>query len=326
VDSLRIKELASECGFDLCGITTAEVIPAAKARLLKWLNGGYHADMDYLAKEPERRTDPERVLTGAQSVIVLGLNYYHEQKPPSANAGRIAAYAQGRDYHKVFEKRLKELISRICAEQQSPNPLDAFRSYVDYGPLLERSYAAKAGLGFLGRNSMLITQEFGSWVLLGAILTTLELEPDEPYQSRHGDCGSCQRCITHCPTKAIIANGVVDARRCISYLTIEKRSEIDSIEPELQSQMGEWVFGCDVCQDVCPFNHPDNRPQQTVHPEFLPESGVGSQIDLRKIQQLDSTAAFIELTAGTPLTRAKLEGLKRNAQICATNLDSKQSS
>ncbi|MBN4076377.1 hypothetical protein JYT16_01530, partial [Gemmatimonas aurantiaca] len=186
----------------------------------------------------------------------------------------------------------------------------------DYGPMLERSYAAKAGLGFLGRNSMLITEEYGSWVLLGAILSTVTLEPDEPYQSRHGDCGSCTRCITHCPTSAIIANGVVDARRCISYLTIEKRGEIDT---ELQEQMGEWIFGCDVCQDVCPFNHPENRPQQTLHKEFLPETGVGSHIKLSNIERITTEEQFYNLTAGTPLTRPKIAGLKRNAEICATN-------
>lgn len=314
--SARIKELAAAVGFDLCGITSADIIPPAKERLIKWLNGGYHGEMDYLAREPERRTDPALTLPGARSVIVLGLNYYHKQDDPPPHSGRIASYAHGRDYHKLFEKRMKNLISDICSEQATLDGRRDFKSYVDYGPALERSYASKAGLGFLGRNSMLITEEYGSWVLLAVIITMLELDSDEPYQSRHGDCGSCQRCITHCPTAAIIANGVVDARRCISYLTIEKRGEVD---PELPALMGDWIFGCDVCQTVCPFNHPGNRPQQTAHSEFLSDAGVGASISLERINQLESEEEFLALTAGTPLTRAKLHGLKRNARTCSTN-------
>ncbi|HSG99453.1 MAG TPA: tRNA epoxyqueuosine(34) reductase QueG, partial [candidate division Zixibacteria bacterium] len=283
ISSQIVKSLARQAGFDLCGVCPAEPLERDSRRFRRWLAEGFHGQMDYLAREPERRTDPRLLMPGAKSIIALALNYYlpnHELRP---GHGRVARYARGRDYHKVSEGKLKKLIAAICQADQNLESRRDFRAYVDYGPLLERAYAERAGLGFIGRNSLLITEEFGSWVLLSEIITTLELEPDEPDQKRHGSCGSCRRCLDHCPTGAILAPGVVDARKCISYLTIEQRGEI---EAELRAQVGDNLFGCDICQEVCPFNHPDHRATPTTHGEFLPETGVGESLDLKSILEM----------------------------------------
>ncbi len=321
ITSELIKYYAKAAGFDLCGITNPDAPDRDTSRYQKWLDRGLHADMDYMSAKVERRCDPSLSLEGVRSIIMLGLNYYQpnsEQDEPES--GLVARYARGRDYHKIFETRIRAMLRAVHDAHPQLDIRSDFRYFVDYGPCLERAYAEKAGLGYIGRNSMLITEEFGSWVMLAEILTTVELAPDEPNQKRHGHCGNCQRCLVHCPTGAIISPGVVDASKCISYLTIEKRNEI---EPLLRAKIGNRIFGCDVCQEVCPHNHPQQRPQylsnQTTNKEFLPESGVGEFVNLKDVLELESQEQFLELTAGTPLTRPKLEGLKRNARICLEN-------
>ena len=312
ITSSTIKQLAYNSGFDLCGIVSPDIIPQARERLEKWLLQSFHGEMDYMAKEPDRRSNPGQVMPGVRSIIMLGLNYYQkdsEQVP--GRHGRVSKYARGKDYHKVISKRTKSLIKAIRSEMGDLGDED-FRWYVDYGPMLERDYAAKAGLGYIGRNSMLINKDFGSWIFLSEILTSLELVPDNPYGVDHGDCGSCQMCLVTCPTGAIIEEGVVDATKCISYLTIERPSEISE---SLAKKIGDRLFGCDICQDVCPKN---KKSKVTSHEEFL-RGGVGEFVNALDILKINDNEDFLDFVAGTPLTRPKLEGLKRNAEMVLSN-------
>ena len=312
INSTTIKRLAYNSEFDLCGIVSPDIIPEAKERLEKWLLGNFHGEMDYMAKEPERRTNPRQIMPKVRSIIMLGSNYYQEDsKDVPKHHGRVSKYARGKDYHNVIAKKTKSFLKAIRSEMEELTDED-FRWYVDYGPMLERAFAAKAGLGYIGKNSMLINKDFGSWIFLSEILTSLELEPDSPYGIDHGACGSCQMCIVSCPTGAIVEEGVVDATKCISYLTIERPSEI----PEsLAIKTGDRLFGCDICQDVCPKN---KKSQITRHEEFI-RGGVGEFVSALEILKLNDQEDFLDFTAGTPLTRPKLEGLKRNAEMVWSN-------
>lgn len=310
--SQAVKELAFSAGFDLCGITGPEPIPKAQRVFFKWIEHGFHGEMEWLAKNPEARTDPARLLREVRSLIMLGLNYY---QPDSADvprgSGRVSKYARGRDYHKVFEKGMKRLTERM--KERADDPACVFLSYVDYGPMLERAYAEKAGLGFIGKNSMLINRDFGSWILLGEILTSLELDRDDASVVDHGSCGECRACIEACPTGAIIADRTVKATKCLSYLTIERPSRIPR---GFARQLESGIFGCDICQDVCPLN---SRAIMTRHDDMRPERGVGEFVDANRIVNMTSREEFLELTAGTPLTRPRLDGLQRNARIVLEN-------
>jgi len=313
ISPFQVKSFAFEVGFDLCGITTPEPIPRASESFKRWLGLDMHGEMEYLASDPERRTNPAGVMPSVKSIIMLGLNYHSEDSVPAvAELGKVSRYARGKDYHKIIEKKTKRLIRRIRDWVGPDNPCE-MRWFVDYGPMLERSYAERAGLGFIGKNSMLISRQFGSWLFLSEILTDLELPPDDRHLVNHGRCGKCTRCVDACPTGAIVADHVVDSRKCISYLTIERPSEIP---PELSRKMGNLVFGCDICQEVCPHN---GRAVLTRHKDLLPESGVGETIPTREILAMNSRDEFLKLTAGTPLTRTKLDGLKRNAAIVLHN-------
>ena len=313
LQSDEVKSLAYASGFDLCGITSPEVIPEAVESLRQWLNDGNHGEMSWMTSQSERRTDPRAILPSAKSIIMLGLNYFQPNtEKRSSSEGRVSRYARGRDYHKVIAKRQKAFVSAM-KERLDSNSVESFVSYVDHGPLLERAYAAKAGLGYIGKNAMLINKSFGSWIFLSAIITTIDLLHDDSNSVNHGRCGECRRCIDACPTGAIIRDGIINSRRCISYLTIERPSTIPN---DLASQMGEMLFGCDICQDVCPHN---GRASETPHRELLGASGVGEFIDTRTIFALESREQFLALAAGTPLTRPRLEGLKRNASIVQKN-------
>ena len=312
MNSEKIKKMAYDRGFDLCGIVSPDDIPEAQEQFENWLSQGYHGEMSYMAKEPDRRSSPRQLLSGVRSIIMLGLNYYQPDSNEIPNGhGIVSKYARGRDYHKVIARKTKELIAELRKNSDDLEDND-FRWYVDYGPMLERSYAAKAGLGYIGKNSLLINKDYGSWIFLSEILTTLELEPDNPYGIDHGQCGRCTMCIVSCPTGAIVEDGVIDSTKCISYLTIEKKGDISG---ELSQKMQQRLFGCDICQDVCPKNR---AAQFTVHQEFV-GGGVGEYLDPAIIEKIQTREDFLALTAGTPLTRAKLDGLKRNAHIAATN-------
>ena len=261
-----------------------------------------------MGRRPDRRSDPRLILAGCQSIISLGINYYTSHHPQEERGfGRIARYAWGEDYHRVFNRHLKRLETII----QNLTPHSQTRSYADTGPVMEKAWAQEAGLGWVGKHSNLVSTEFGSWLLLGEILTTLDLDPDEPGTDL---CGSCSLCVQACPTGAITEPYMVDAEKCISYLTIEFRGEEEELSEELQSQMGNRIFGCDDCLDVCPFNV---NAEPTKEQAFQP-SPLSLQPDLFTLLELDQKS-FQETFQHSPIRRAKYRGLLRNVTIAKNN-------
>lgn len=306
----RIKEKALEIGFDLVGISPAHLPADIKNHFLSWVEKGFAGSMNYMEKAPSKRTRPEDILEGAKSVISLGVNYFNpdEPKPQTRRAGEVARYARGQDYHKVLEKKLKSL-SKAIGEMTDASV--KIKYYVDTGPILEKAFAQQAGLGFIGKNTLLISKEFGSWLFLSSLITTLDLVYDLPNQ---WTCGSCTLCLKACPTQAFKGPYELDARRCISYLTIESREPIpDDIKP----LMGDWVFGCDICQDVCPYNN--RRLKPTRHAEFNSDRGAGNWLDLEELTAIENDADFQKKFVLTPLKRAKRLGLIRNAKAIIDN-------
>ncbi|HEY0097951.1 MAG TPA: tRNA epoxyqueuosine(34) reductase QueG [Pyrinomonadaceae bacterium] len=305
----RLKERALELGFDKVGIVAAAPLDAERARLEEWLRRGYHGEMNWMAREPERRTDPRLVMPGARSVVVVALNYFtphtHDADPAQ---GKISRYAWGDDYHDVVGGKLKELLAWIkeeCPEAEG-------KTCVDIQPLMDKAWAARAGLGWIGKHTNLITREYGSWVFLGELLLNLELEYDAVASEDH--CGTCTLCIESCPTEAITEAYVVDSNRCISYATIELRTpEIpEAVAPHLEG----WLYGCDICQDVCPWNRFE---QPTTETRFEPREGevAASLSDLLALTP-DAYAARFRRSA---IKRAKLIGLQRNARALQKNRD-----
>jgi epoxyqueuosine reductase len=322
-----VTQLALEFGFDMIGVAPAGPTAGAQA-FVDWLAAGYSGDMDYLGRDPHKRLDPRHVLPGARSVLVVGISYDtlavpHEVLRDPAR-GRIARYAWGADYHDVITPRLRALGERLARES---------RAYVDTGPVLERAWAERCGLGFIGRNTCLIHRSRGSFLFLGAVLLGEEIgdwrleigestsnlqspiSPASPATSRKAasGCGQCTRCLQACPTSAFPAPGILDARRCISYLTIELK---DSIPPELRPLIGNWIFGCDVCQDVCPYVRRYSTP--TRERAFYPLDIDRAAPKLLDLLALDR-AGFLARFKGTPLMRAKRRGVLRNACVAAGN-------
>lgn len=301
----RIIDQARAVGFDAVGIAAADFLEQDEHALIQWLAGGRQGGMAYMAREPRRRSRPQEVLPGAKSVIVLAMNYAqgdHPDPPPSVVTGRVSRYAWGKDYHLIIEQRLAQL--EVFIRHAAGSGTDC-RSYVDHGPVLEKAFARQAGIGFIGKNTLLITEAFGSWVFLSVILTTLELEPGPAQTSQ---CGSCRLCLDACPTGALLAPYQLDANRCISYLTIENK---DGIPEELKTKLNGWAFGCDICQEVCPYNA---HPKPTTVKEFHPDQGAGPLLDLEKVAALDSDEVFRAMFRDTPLLRPKRAGLQRNAK------------
>lgn len=331
--TVAIKQEARTLGFDAIGIVrladrglpasagshpnasrsggSTEITPRLYDRLMEWLRRGYHGTMAWMERAPDKRTDPRQVLPGCQSIISLGVNYLTDHRAnEQPGYGRIARYAWGKDYHKTFApwlRQLEQFIQRLAPDAQT-------RSYSDTGPLMEKAWAERAGLGWIGKHSNLVSSDYGSWLLLGEILTTLELEPDEPATDL---CGSCTLCIQACPTQAIVEPYIVDATRCISYLTIERRGDESVIPRELQTGMGNKIFGCDDCLDVCPFNL---RAEPTEKQAFQP-SNVTLAPNLQELAHMDEQT-FLTTFQQSPIRRAKHQGLIRNVGIAQHNFKS----
>jgi epoxyqueuosine reductase len=295
-------------GFDLVGITTLGRVETAP-HFEEWLARGYAGEMHYLPKWADKRRDSRLPYAGVTSAIVVALDYGGAE--PS---GPVARYARGDDYHDVLEAKLRELHAWIGAEMGREV---RGRAYVDTGPLLERDLARRAGLGWFGKNTNLIHPKLGSFFFLGALLLELDLAPDAPFESDH--CGTCTRCIDACPTGAIVEPRVLDATKCISYLTIEAKGEIPV---EFREQIGELIYGCDICQDVCPWNEKFARTLPARSPfaarEFI--AGKSARTLATEILALDDEG-FRAAFRKSPMKRAKLQGLKRNAAVVLGNMD-----
>ena len=304
-----VKRLAEQAGFDRCGIAPLGPLPRG-GYFLQWLRAGHAGTMGYLHRRRASRLDPRELLPGARSAIVAAVSY--RQSPPNSPSpdaaspqGRVAMYAWGRDYHVVVRDRLEAFRDRLAASMDVP--FDA-RICVDTSPIIERELAAQAGIGWIGKNTLVMHQSIGSLFFLGELLTTLELCPDAPAADH---CGSCTRCLDACPTQAFPAAYQMDARRCISYLTIEHRQDIPT---ELERAIGEWVFGCDICQTVCPFNP---RAPHTIDPRFAPRP-PGPFVGLDEVERWTADD-YARQTQDSATDRARLDMWKRNARIARKN-------
>ena len=303
-----VKEHAAELGFDLVRVTSAEEFSSDRAAALERIRAGLMAGLPwYTESRVERGTRPEELLPGARSIICLGLNYYLPQETPSPAsmpAGQVARYARGRDYHNVMKKRMRRYVDGLSLRLETEI---SARWYVDDGPMLDRAAANRAGLGWFGKNTNILTPSLGSWVFLGQVITDLVIEPDSPLKKT---CGSCVRCIDACPTGAIIGPYVIDNSKCISHLTIENRGPIPRA---LRPLMLDWVFGCDICQEVCPVNR---KAIPATEPAFKnPGTGLLDLVELLSLSEEE----FLLRYRGTPIMRAKRVGLQRNACVALGN-------
>ncbi len=300
--SAQIKTHSRDLGFHQTGIVRAENLSNEQQRLKKWLARGFHGEMNWMARNPEQRTDPRKLFPEARSVVVVALNYYTPaQHADNSASGKVSRYAWGDDYHEIVGDKLRDLLSWIKEQWPEANG----KVCVDIQPMMDKAWAARAGLGWMGKHTNLITHEYGSWVFIGELLLNLELEyADEEVADQ---CGSCTLCIDACPTAAIVEPYVVDSRLCISHATIESRAP--EIDKEVATKLEGWLYGCDICQDVCPWNQ---MTPATNESRFAPREG---NVD----------AALAEILALTPDTyakrfhrsamkRAKLSGLQRNAR------------
>jgi epoxyqueuosine reductase len=296
-----IKQFSKQLGFDYCGIAKAELLDDDAKRLEQWLNKGMHGSMQYMANHFELRVDPTKLVPGAKSVITLLLNYYPSAKQ-NAEAPGISKYAFGKDYHEVIREKLKTLMQLIKEQIGDING----RGFVDSAPVLERSWAVKSGLGWVGKNGNLINKQNGSFFFIATVICDLELEYDSPFVKDY--CGTCTRCMDACPTDAILPNKVVDGSKCISYYTIELKDAL--IDESMKGKFDNWMFGCDVCQDVCPWNRfsKATREQQfTPIPEIL-------NLTTSQWEEL-SEETFRQIFKNSPLKRTKFAGIQRNLRF-----------
>lgn len=300
-----LKRYAESLGFERLGVTSAQSLTRDEKFLESWLEAGRFGEMDYMNREPQKRAQPKAHLPSAQSVISMAMNYYTGEPKRDVGEGKVARYAWGKDYHKVIGKRLEAFVRYL--ESQSPESVH--RTFLDTGPLLERAFAQQAGLGFIGKNTMLITKGLGSWVFLATIVTSAEIPIDGP-DTRN--CGTCRLCIDACPTEAITEAYSLDARRCLSYLTIEAEGPV---AVELRGENEGWIFGCDICQEVCPHN--TRTPLATVD-AF--QGGEKNILTLAEILSLSNNVDFKARFASSPVIRAGMEGLQGNACLAAVTL------
>lgn len=305
----ELKELLQSQGLTLMGVCAATPDPTQSVRYQEWIDKGFNGDMAWLQTHAGLKYNPQAILPECKSLIFVGLNYRQEIPPSLSGHGSFATYAWGRDYHKVLGKKMKALAVGL----QEIYPQDAFRAFTDTSPLDERFYAELAGISFTGRNHLAISSHFGSWFLLGQVLSTREFPASPPAEGRHGACPSgCRRCLVACPTGALSLDGRMDASRCIAYLTIEHEGPIPL---ELRPLMGNKIFGCDDCQNCCPHNL---RAPLTSEVDFLTWK-AGPQRDLAQILALRSTDEFLAIFAGSAVVRAGWRQLVRNACVAAGN-------
>lgn len=293
-----IKAKAQELGFDFCGISKAEFLEEEAPRLEAWLNKNYHGKMAYMANYFDKRLDPRQLVEGAKSVITLILNYYPEKQLPQESEDlKLSKYAYGKDYHFVMKDKLKDLMEMISEEIGEVNG----RVFVDSAPVMDKAWAKKSGVGWVGKHTNLINREIGSFFFIGEIICDLELQPDGAIKDY---CGTCTRCIDACPTDAIVEPYVVDGSKCISYYTIELK---EAIPDEVKGKFENWIFGCDICQDVCPWNsfaRPHTTPEFNLHPQLA----EFTKKDWEEITE----DLFQEIFRRSAVKRTKLEGLRRN--------------
>jgi len=295
-----VKQRALEAGFQKCGISKAEFLAAEAPLLEKWLKNKFHGSMSYMERHFDERLDPSRLVPGAKSVVSVLYNYFPSKELNNPEGFKIARYAMGEDYHQVIREKLKDLINNLRAEI---GDFDG-RVFVDSAPVMERQWAQRSGLGWTGKNSLLLNQSMGSYFFLAELIIDLELEPDAPVTDR---CGTCTACIDACPTDAIVQPGVIDSNRCISHLTIELK---DSIPDEFSGRMDNWIFGCDICQEVCPWNR-FSRPHQ--EPRFEP-SGDWPEFTRAEWKEM-TEEVFNKNFKKSAVKRTGWAGLKRNIAI-----------
>ncbi len=295
-----IKAEAKRLGFLGCGISKAEFLEEEAPRLEEWLNRNYQGEMGWMENHFDKRLDPRKLVDGAKSVISVILNYYPEETQKDPAAPRIAKYAYGEDYHFVIKRKLKALTDFIQEEIGEVNG----RAFTDSAPVMDRAWAQRAGLGWIGKHTLLLTKNTGSFYLIGELILDIDLEPDTPVADH---CGTCTRCIDACPTDAILAPNLLDSKKCISYLTIELKDEIPS---QFSDQMENWAFGCDICQDVCPWNR-FAKPTQVEEFKPHPDMPGMSRSEWEEITE----DVFRKIFRKSAVKRAKFEGLKRNIEF-----------
>ena len=296
-----IKQTSAELGFDHCGISKAVRLDEDARRLEKWLSRGMHGSMHYMENYFDMRVDPAKLVPGARSVITLLKNYYPSQQQAESSPG-IAKYAYGKDYHLVIRKKLNELLERI---KQQFGDIHG-RGFIDSAPVLERSWAQRSGLGWVGKNGNLINKESGSFYFIATLITDLDLEYDDPYAKDY--CGTCTKCIDACPTGAILPGKLVDGSRCISYFTIELKEML--IPGEMQGKFNNWIFGCDTCQDVCPWNR-FSKPHQELEFNPLPEVLNLSSAEWESMTE----EQFRKIFRDSAISRSKYKGIQRNLKF-----------
>jgi epoxyqueuosine reductase len=296
-----IKDIATSLGFDDCGIAQAQRLDEDAQRLEKWLKKDYHGEMQYMANHFDLRVDPTKLVPGARSVVTLLFNYFPSEQQHD-DVPKIAKYAYGKDYHLVIREKLHELLFRIREEIGNIEG----RGFVDSAPVLERSWAQRSGLGWLGKNGNLINKKTGSFFFIATLITDVALTPDDPYVKDY--CGTCTKCIDACPTEAILPNKELDASKCISYYTIELKSS--TLPDILKSRADNWVFGCDICQDVCPWNRFSN-PHKHKELEPLDEIMTFSFKDWMNLDR----ESFNQIFKYSPIKRTNWEGMKRNLNL-----------
>ena len=304
----KIKEKALAIGFHKVGIARAEDLPEERERLNDWLEKGFHGEMRWMEKEPEKRTNPQVLFPSAKSVVVVALNYFTAHKhEESSTKGKISRYAWGDDYHEVLKDKLRELLDWIKLEISEVEG----KICVDTAPMMDKAWAVRAGLGWIGKHSNLITKELGSWVFLGELILNIELDYEAEIVQNH--CGSCTACLDACPPQAIVAPFQVDSNACISYATIELRS--DALPKQVEDNLEGWIYGCDICQDVCPWNRFE---QPTGEERFQPRRNETS-VDLQKILEL-TPENYAGRFRHSAIKRSKLSGLKRNVRALQRTL------